>query len=78
MESDFNLDIELSLFVAALAIIFYFIMHNSLLLSHYDQYVAAGNQFLCEVQGFFMELHGFLCGIEDVSGPIRLHHLLQV
>ena len=62
MESDFNLDIELSLFAAALAIIFYFIMHNSLLLSHYDQYVAAGNHkhgFLCEVQGFFMELHGF-------------------
>ena len=30
-------------------------MHNSLLLSHYDQYVAAGNHkhgFLCEVQGF--------------------------
>ena len=27
---------------------------------------------------FFMELHGFLCGIDDVSGPIRLHHLLQV
>ena len=26
----------------------------------------------------FMELHGFLCGIDDVSGPIRLHHLLQV
>ena len=25
-----------------------------------------------------MELHGFLCGIDDVSGPIRLHHLLQV
>ena len=27
---------------------------------------------------FFMELHGFLCGIDDVSGPIRLHHLLQI
>ena len=27
---------------------------------------------------FFMELHGFLCGIDTVSGPIRLHHLLQV
>ena len=56
-------------------------MHNSLLLSHYDQYVAAGNNkhgFLCEVQGFFMELHGFLCGIKDVSGPVRLYHLLQV
>ena len=43
MESEFDLDIELSLFAAALAIAIIFIMHNSLLLSHYDQYVAAGN-----------------------------------
>ena len=45
-------------------------MHNY----HINQYVAAGNHkygFLCEIQGFFMELHGFLCGIDDVSGPIR-------
>ena len=51
MESEFYLDIELSLFAAA------FIMHNSLLLSHYE-YVAAGNHkhgFLCEVQGFLCE-----------------------
>ena len=59
MESDFDLDIELSLFAAALA---YFIMHNSLLLSHYDQYVDAGNHkhgFLCEVQGFIWSYMGF-------------------
>ena len=35
--------------------------------------------FLCEVQGFLWSyIYGFLCGIDDVSGPIRLHHLLQV
>ena len=55
MESEFYLDIELSLFAAA------FIMHNSLLLSHYE-YVAAGNHkhgFLCEVQVFLWSYMGF-------------------
>ena len=62
MESEFDLDIELSLFAAALALII-FIMHNSLLLSHYiSMYVAAGNHkhgFLCEVQGFLWSYMGF-------------------
>ena len=55
MESELDLDIELSLFAAA------FIMHSSLLLSHYE-YVAAGNHkhgSFCEVQGFLWSYMGF-------------------
>ena len=72
MESDFDLDIELSLFAAALSILlcitlcYYHIMISIT--------VATGNL----RYKVFYELHGFLCGIDDVSGPIKLHHLLQV
>ena len=73
MESDFDLDIEPSLFAAALSISFILLC---ITLCYY-QYVAAGNHkhgFLCEEQGFLWSYMGFYV----VSGPIRLHHLLQV
>ena len=72
MESDFDLDIELSLFTAALAIIFILlcITLNHIMISMLPQAIIN--------MGFYTELHGFLCGVDDVSGPIRLHHLLQV
>ena len=81
MESDFDLDIELSLFTAALAIIFILLC---ITLSYYHIMISMLLQavinmgFYVRYKVFFMELHGFLCGIDDVSGPIRLHHLLQV
>ena len=67
MESDFNLDIELSLFAAALSISFilFSYMHNSLYYHIHDQYVAAGNHkhgFLCEIQGFLWSYMGFYVG----------------
>ena len=47
-----------------------------------NQHVAAGNHinviFYVRYKGFFMELHGFLCRIDAVSRPVRLHYLLQV
>ena len=80
MESNFDLDIELSLFADALAIIFILLCitlcYYHTMISMLPQAIINMGFYYGEVQGFFMELHGFLCGIDDVSGPIRLHHLL--
>ena len=53
-------------------------MHITLCYYHINQYVAAGNHrhgFFYGVTWVFQER---ICGIDDMSGPIRLHHLLQV